>query len=91
MILAAVWSMSALSALAILSAHFETDVTFFPSLRFGWGGKYHGRIEGFAVTKTTSRENTDAMSTGHTSQSWCLPGSACNKKIGLIDHGSKSF
>ena len=34
-ILAAVWSMSALFALAILSTHFEMAVTFFPSLRFG--------------------------------------------------------
>ena len=34
-ILAAVWSMSALPPLVILSAHFETAVTFFPSLRFG--------------------------------------------------------
>ena len=35
-ILAAVWSMSALSALAILSAHFETAVPFSSALRFCW-------------------------------------------------------
>ena len=35
-ILAAVWSMSALSVLAILSTHFEMAVIVFPLLRFGW-------------------------------------------------------
>ena len=77
-----VWSMSALSALAILSAHFEMAVTFF--LRFDLAETFFcsfGRIEFFAHTKTASRENTDARSAGERTEVSFLFGSACSSIV----------
>ena len=78
MILAAVWSMSALPPLVILSTHFEMTATFFPSLRFGGNFfKSFGRIGFLAHTKTASRENTSARSVGEHTEVGFLFGSAC--------------